>query len=349
MSTIKSRVGISLPMLNQPAHRLPDLARTADEAGFHSLWNYEFFRNPFISHAVNAGATSNIKLATGIATAACRTPYEMANAAADVDELSGGRAIIGTSVGGAGWTDAYNGADISHPLPRMREYITGMRAVWDHFTTGEPFALNGEYVQLASPEMNPWGGRELVRPRIPIYLGALKPGMLRLAGEIGDGVIGYLNTPSFVEEHVKKYVAEGAARVGRDPAEVDITSLILCAISEDRQLARRIARINVGNYVAFPISWTVIEHMGLQEERDAVLQALMTEGPSALETATSDALLDAFAICGTPDEAMEQFAAFDGRLPHIVLHTPYVPPISGADSEHSFRTVCETFAKAFAE
>ena len=78
MPSITSRVGISLPMLNQPAHRLPDLARTADEAGFHSLWNYEFFRNPFVSHAVNAGVTSNIKLATGIATGKLCTSSAMA-------------------------------------------------------------------------------------------------------------------------------------------------------------------------------------------------------------------------------------------------------------------------------
>jgi alkanesulfonate monooxygenase SsuD/methylene tetrahydromethanopterin reductase-like flavin-dependent oxidoreductase (luciferase family) len=348
MSSPVSRVGISLPMLNQPPRRLQDLARAADEAGFHSLWDYEFFRNPFITHALNAGVTRNIRLATGIATAASRTPFEMANAAADVDELSDGRAILGVGLGGAGWTDVFNGADLSHPLPRIREYVTGLRAVWDHFSDGEEFAVDGKYVTLASPMMNPWGGRELVRPRIPIYLAALKPGMLRLAGELADGVIGYLNTPAFLDGHIRPHVAEGAARVGRDPAEVDVASLVICAMSEDRALARRIARINVGNYVAYPVSWTVIDYMGLQEERDAVLQALFTEGVDALETATSDALLSAFAICGTPDEAMEQFAAFDGRLPHVVLHTPYVPPISGADSAQSFLTVCETFAKAFA-
>ncbi len=348
MSSVASRVGISLPMLNQPARALQDLAHLADESGFDSLWDYEFFRNPFITHALNAGVTRSIALATGIATAAGRTPFEMANAAADVDELSGGRAILGVGLGGAGWTDIYNGADLSHPIPRIREYVTGLRAVWDHFTTGDNFAVDGKYVQLSSPVMNPWGGRELARPRIPIYLAALKPGMLRLAGEIGDGVIGYLNTPSFIDGHVRPHVAEGAARVGRDPAEVDIASLILCAISEDREMARRIARINVGNYVAFPVSWTVIDYMGLQDERDAVLQALMTDGIGALESATSDKLLDTFAICGTPDEALEQFAALDGRLPHIVLHTPYVPPISGADSAESFRTVCDTMAKAFA-
>jgi probable F420-dependent oxidoreductase len=343
---MKSRIGISLPMLNQPADAFSELAHLADDAGFDSLWDYEFFRNPFVTHALNARATSRIQLGTGIATASSRTPFEMANAAADIDELSGGRALIGTSVGGAGWTDVYNGADISHPLPRMREYIEAMRAVWDHFSNGEPFSYDGKYVQLASPPFNPWGSRELVRPRIPIYLAALKPAMLRMAGEVADGVLGYLNTPEFVEKHVRPHVAEGAQKAGRDAEDIEITSLVLCSISEDRAAARRLARINVGNYVAFPISATVVEFMGLQDDRDHVLNALMTQGPSALETATSDKLVETFSICGTPDEAAEQLAAFDGLLPHIVLHTPYVPPISGVESNAAFRATVSTFARA---
>jgi alkanesulfonate monooxygenase SsuD/methylene tetrahydromethanopterin reductase-like flavin-dependent oxidoreductase (luciferase family) len=344
----KSRVGISLPMLNQPPHEFRELARLADEAGFDSLWDYEFFRNPFVTHGLNATTTSRIKLATGIATACSRSPFEMANAAADIDELSGGRAIVGMSVGGAGWTDVLNGADISHPLPRMREYIGAVRAVWDYLATGKEFSYDGKFVHAASPPFNPWGGRELARPRIPIHLGALKPAMLQMAGEVADGVLGYLNTPSFIDQHVRPNIAIGAAKAGRDPADVDITALVLCSISEDRAAARRLARINVGNYVAFPISSTVIEFMGLQEDRDAVLMALLTEGPSALETATSDALLDAFSISGTPDEAIEQFEAFDGLLPNIVLHTPYVPPIRAEESAAAFRATVSTFARAFA-
>ena len=345
---IASKVGISLPMLNQPYDRIPELAQLADRSGFESVWDYEFFRNPFIAHALNARVTGRIHLATGIATAAGRTPFEMANAAADIDELSGGRAIIGTSVGGVGWTDVYNGVDIDRPLTRMREYIECMRAIWDHFATGEPFAYDGKLHSAASPVVNPWGVREMVRPRVPIYLGAVRPGMLRLAGELADGVLGFLQTPEYIEEKVRPFVAEGAAKIGRDASEVEVTSLVLTAVSEDREMARRIARINVGNYAAYPVSWEAVEHAGLGEDRDAVLEAYMIEGPAGLERATSDALLDAFAICGTPDEAREQFERWDGKVDHIVLHTPYVPPIDGADSAASFRAVCETFARDLA-
>lgn len=341
----RPRLGVSMPMLNQPAARYPQLAALADDAGFDSIWDYEFYRNPFITHTLCAQASTTIQLGTGIATTAGRSPFEMANAAADVDEISGGRAIVGLSTGGGGWTDVFNGADISHPLPRMREYIQAMRAIWKHFSDDEPFHYDGTYVQAASPMINPWGTRDLVRPRIPIYLGGIKEKMLRMAGELADGVIGYLYTPSFIAEHVIPNVAKGAAQAGRDPAEVDIAALVLCSISEDRDEAIRRARISVGSYVAFPVSNTVIEFMGLQEDRDHVVARLLAEGPQALETAVSDELVRHFCITGTPDEAREQLAEYQAVLRHVVLHTPYVPPINTEESNAAFRNIISTFGR----
>lgn len=346
MSMVSSRLGVSMPMLNQPYEKYPEFAKLAEDAGFDSVWDYEFYRNPFITHALCAQTTRRIKLCTGIAAASGRTPNEMANAAADVDELSNGRMILGMSTGGADWAELYNGTDISHPLPRMREYIEAVRGIWHHHATGEPLSIKGRFYSVDSPAFNAFGLRQqLARPQIPIYLACLKPGMLRLAGAIADGVLGFLNTPSFLTEHVLPHVADGARRAGRDPADIEVTSLVLCSVSDDREEALRLARINVGMYVAYPVSTTVVDFMGLQDDRNAVLQALMTEGPAALERVTSDALVKTFCICGTPDQACQQLAAFDGVLPHIVLHTPYVPPIDQASSERAFRNMVAAFAR----
>ncbi|MFE3000543.1 LLM class flavin-dependent oxidoreductase [Nocardia sp. NPDC059246] len=345
VTVTRSRLGVSLPMLNQPYTKLSELAALADEAGFDSVWDYEFFRNPFIAHALNARATENVKLGTGLATAISRTPFEMANAVADVDELSCGRAILGLSTGAASWTDAFNGGDVSHALPRMREYIEILRLVWRHFTDGEPAHYQGQFYNFETPLINPWGVRELERPDIPIYLGCLKERMLQMAGEVADGVLTYFVTPEFITGHVLPNITKGAEKSGRNPAEVDVTALVLCSVSSDRKEAIRRARINVGNYAAFPVSATPIEFMGLTEDRDYVVKKLFEEGPAALETAVSDELVRRFSIVGTPDEACEQLAEYDGVLPHIVLHTPYVPPIAQADSEDAFRTMVRTFAR----
>jgi probable F420-dependent oxidoreductase len=338
--TMTSHIGVSMPMLNQPCEKYPEFAKLADEAGFHSLWDYEFYRNPFITHAVCAGVTKNIKLGTGIAAACGRAPNEMANAAADVDELSKGRTILGLSTGGAGWADCYNGADVDHPLSRMREYIQVVRSVWQHHATGEPFEFSGRFYNAKSPPFNTFGVRQqLVRPKIPIYLAGLKSKMLQLAGEIADGALGYIWTPRYIKECVLPNVALGAQKAGRNPADVEVASLVLCSVHADKKVAMCIARINVGMYVATPGAETVADFMGLKDERDALLKALTTDGLGALERTTSDALVRHFSICGTPDEAREQLARYHGLLPHIILHTPYVPPIHQRESESAFRTM----------
>lgn len=340
-----NRLGISMPILNQPYAKFPELARLAEEAGFDSVWDYEFYRNPLIIHAICARETRNIQLATGLAASVGRSPFEMANAALDVDELSGGRMILGIGTGVSAWADCFNGNDIDKPVSRISEYMDVLRMVWHHLATGEPASYQGKFYRFADPPGNIFGGRTMARPRIPIYVSGLRPKMVQLAGEKAEGLLGYLFTPQFIKERILPDIAIGAQRSGRNPAEVDIASLVLCSVSDDRKEALRRARINVGVYVAHPVGEVVVDFMGLQEDRAAVLQALMTKGPQALETVTSDALVRTFSIAGTPDECREQYAAYKEVLPHVVLHTPYVPPIAGKDSEDAFRNTVKTFGR----
>jgi alkanesulfonate monooxygenase SsuD/methylene tetrahydromethanopterin reductase-like flavin-dependent oxidoreductase (luciferase family) len=340
-----ARIGITMPILNQPMEKFPELARLADEAGFHSVWDYEFFRNPFVIHAVCAPHTAQIQHATGIATSCSRSPFEMANSAADIDELTGGRTILGLATGAAIWTDLFNGADVSHPLPRLREYVECVRAIWKHYADGQPFKVEGRFHSAESPLFNPWGVRPMARPEIPIYLSVVRPRMLQLAGEIANGALGYLATPNYLSEVVHPNIAVGAERVGRSRAEIEITALMLCSVSEDRDEAIRRARINVGNYICFPGADPMVQFNGVAEARNAVLAKLFTDGPSAFDLLPEE-VVKMFAICGTPEEGRAQLAAYNGLLDHIVLHTPYVPPLQQADSEDCFRNTVAAFAPA---
>ena len=340
----EQRIGITMPILNQPFEKFPEMARLADEAGFDSVWDYEFFRNPFVVHALCAPHTKRIQHATGIATTCSRSPFEMANAAADLDELTGGRAIVGLATGGAMWTDVYNGADVSHPLPRIREYVECMRAIWKHFGDGEAFSVEGRFHSAASPALNPWGVRETARDQIPVYLSVVRPRMLQLAGEIGDGALGYLWTPDYIREVVLPNVAEGAERAGRSRDDVELSALMLCSVSTDRDEAIRRARINVGNYICFPGAEPMVQANGIEDVRNSVAAKLFAEGPSAFDLIPED-VVKIFAICGTPEEGRAQLAEY-GDLDHVVLHTPYVPPLSQSDSEDCFRNTVEAFAPA---
>jgi alkanesulfonate monooxygenase SsuD/methylene tetrahydromethanopterin reductase-like flavin-dependent oxidoreductase (luciferase family) len=334
-------LGISMPVLNTPFSGFGAMATLAEEAGFDSVWDYEFYRNPFTIHAVNALSTNNITLATGLAAAAGRSPFEMANAAADVDELSNGRMLIGMSTGSAGYAEFLNGSKINKPVSRLREYITCMRQGWRYMNTGDDAEINGEFYSFAPPPMNPWGLRELTRPEIPVYLAGLRPNMMRLAGEMANGVLGFIVTPKFAKEQWLPYIAEGAVKAGRLPSEIETTSLVICSVSEDREEAMRLARINVGLYTSYPVGTFIADFMGLTEDRNAVVAAMMSEGPSALEHVTSDALVKAFSIAGTPDECHEQLAEYQEVLDHLVLHTPYVPPITAEESTAAFQRIAK--------
>lgn len=331
------KLGITMPCLNQPLTEYPELARAAEEAGLDSAWFCEFYRNPFVVLGACAQRTERIGLGSALAAGVGRSPFEMANAAVDVDELSGGRVLLGVGTGGPQWVEYFHGNDgIDRPVPRMREYVHVMREIWRHQATGEPISFSGEFYRVANPPLNPWGGRPMARPQVPVYLAGLRPLGLRLAGEIADGLMAYFISPEYYAEVVAPNIAQGAAKAGRDPADVDIVSLTLCSVSNDRDEAMRLARISVGMYACYPVSNPMVEYLGLTEDRDAVLAAMLTEGLGALERTTSDALVRAFSITGTPDEAAEQLERYTGAMSHVVLHTPYVPPITRDESAAAF-------------
>jgi alkanesulfonate monooxygenase SsuD/methylene tetrahydromethanopterin reductase-like flavin-dependent oxidoreductase (luciferase family) len=344
MSPVPS-YGLSMPVLQTEVRKFGELARLADDAGFRSLWDYEAYRNPFVLHAVTALATTRIQLGTGIAQAFIRSPFEAANAAADVDELSGGRAILGVGPGGPDWLEAFHSTDAADSVSRMREFIDVVRMTWDYFSGVAPpaAAYAGKYYRFRPPPVNPWGPRELARPRIPVYLSAMRAPMLRLAGEKADGTLGYLHTPEFARDHVKPNLAEGARRAGRHPTTVDYASLIVCSVSRDRAEALHRARLQVGIYVAVPISDVVVHFHGCQADQAAVRAAIVNGGMQAVEGATSDRLVELFAIAGTPDEARKQATRYAESIPHVVLHPPYAPPLPADATEDAFRNIVEAF------
>jgi probable F420-dependent oxidoreductase len=338
------RLGITMPTRTAAMDRFPEYARWADEAGFDSIWDYELYRNPFAMLCTAALSTSKATLATGLAGAFPRSPFEMANAAADVDELSGGRMLIGMGTGVPEFLAAFHSQNFVKPLSRMRDYITCMRRSWDYLSTGEAEPYPGEHYHFTAPPFNPWGLRPMARPRIPIYLASLGPKMTQLAGEIADGWLAYLATPKWVEQHTRPRLEEGAARSGRDLADFDVAVEVICSVHSDRDIAYHRGRIHTGFYVSHPVSDGVVALHGLEAERDAVRQALMTKGLDGLAE-TSDKLVEVFSITGTPEEARQKLADWKATIPHVVLHTPYVPPLTAEESEDAYRGIVDAFGR----
>jgi alkanesulfonate monooxygenase SsuD/methylene tetrahydromethanopterin reductase-like flavin-dependent oxidoreductase (luciferase family) len=180
------------------------------------------------------------------------------------------------------------------------------------------------------------------RPRIPIYLAALRPKMMELGGEKAEGLLGCFYSPTFMEQVVGPAIAAGSERGGRKPSDVDVVSYVTCSIHDDREEAYRRARIHVGAYCATPGFDFLVEQHGLQEEQGAVRMAVMSEGPKGLEK-TPDRMVDAFSVSGTADEVRDKVKQYEGVLPHMLMHPPSLLPVEPEQTRESFVAILETF------
>jgi len=338
-----SQMGITMPMLNTGLRETAALARHAEQGGFDSVWGYEFYRSPYSGVAAAAMNTDRIQLGTGLAVAFSRTPFVTANNAADIDELSGGRAILGLGTGSPEFLRHFHGLDQRRALARMADYVGAVRAAWAYLDTMEPATYTGEFYTLDFPEFMPFGTRPMLRPDIPIYLAAERPKMLQLAGEIADGALGSFWSVGYITDVVLPNVAIGRERAGRPDNAVEIAAQIVCAVHPDRDVAMRRARIHVGMYAAHPVADPMISAAGLEDDQQAVREALLLGGAEALEETTSERLVEEMSISGTPDECRGKATAFMDVLSQVHFHTPYVPPLRSEESVDAFRQIIDCF------
>lgn len=339
--------GVTIPNRTVPYERLGEYGRKADEAGFHSAWDYHMWRDPYCMLTQWAANSERMLLGTGIAMAFGRSPMETACAAHDVDEISGGRMLLGLATGVPEVLQSFHSTDASHPIGRMSEYIDVLRLAWQFLKTADADVYEGKYYSFTPPPYSYYDVKEGGRDRIPVYLAALGPQMLRLAGAKADGWIGYLATPRFVNEVVLPGLAEGAAQSGRDVGELDVAAEIITSIAPDREVAMHRARLHVGTYLSHPVSDAVVKLHDLEEEQMQLRQILVNEGPAGLAK-TDDKLVETFSICGTPEEARQRLAEH-ASLRHVVLHVPYVPPLTWEESEDAYFNLIHTFKDVVAE
>ncbi|MCZ4586318.1 MULTISPECIES: LLM class flavin-dependent oxidoreductase [Rhodococcus] len=335
-------IGVTLPSRTGPIASVGEKARRAEEAGFHSVFGYEVYRNPFNLMTAAALATERVTLGTGLAAAFSRSPFEAANAAADIDDISGGRMFFGIGTGVPEFLRAFHSTDAKHPLGRLSEYIDVLRLSWEYLATGKSESLDGQHYQFVAPPINPWGERELPRTSIPIALAAMGPKLVELCGQKADAWIGYFATTKYVNEFVRPHLEAGAKKAGRDPSEVQICAEAVCSVSPDRELAMSRARKQVGFYATHPAGAQVAAMHGLEDAVTELRRNFAREGIAAFER-TDDRLVETLSITGTPEEARQKLAQYEGVIDHLVLHTPYVPPIEAEESEDAFANILDTF------
>jgi 5,10-methylenetetrahydromethanopterin reductase len=285
-------------------HEISELATTAEETGYAGLFLPEIAgREAFSTLAALAGTTTSIALGTGVVTMVSRRPLISAMAAATVDERSGGRLVLGLGTGPPG-----RGA-----LDRLRTFVQSMRAL-----------LAGEVVE--SPEgamrlsMPPRGARE-----VPIWIAALGPGAMRLAGEVADGVILNWTTPERVA-FARDRVREGAEDAGRDPSSVAVAVYIRACVGSDDEGAMAALRRAAGDYARIPSYARAFAQAGLGDDASVAASAAAAGSPEGVPSS----LVRAVCLLGDPEAAASRLRAYrdaGANLP-VVYPVPSLDPLS---------------------
>jgi probable F420-dependent oxidoreductase len=319
-----------------------DLARRAEDAGFGSVWTIEFYnRNGLVVLGQVAAATRRVRVGTGISYAYMRTPVLSAAAAMDIDEISGGRMILGLGSG----TKSMNESWYSMPFePRsavkMKEVVALIRQL---FATAKGGAVrfDGEFYRIRIPM---FGRPHAFRESIPIYLAAVQKGMLRTAGEVADGLVGHpLYTRRYLKEFVEPNLRIGLDRARRDRTSFDCAGYIITSISNDRETALREAKAQIAFYATARSYEGIFDLHGWQEAKRGIWDAFRTFDLPRMAGYVSDEMVEEIAIVGAPDECRAKLKRWEGLLDTPLLYAPSVGVSAERVAENN-RLIVETFA-----
>jgi len=255
----------------------------ADRLGYDAIYTTHIAgRDSLTVLAAYAAATERIRLGTGVLPIYSRTPAATAQTAATIDELSGGRMVLGVGVSHRLTVEAWYGQSIDRPVAEMREYVGAIRAM---FRGEEP------------PEGEKWPTKFRfmgydVRPELPIYVAALSPNMLRLAGEIGDGVLLWLCDPPYVRDVVIPEVTKGRERAGKGLEGFDIVPAVPAAVTADRDATLERLRGDLVTYLSLPFYRSMLERSGFGGEIAGFDEGIAAGDVERAKASMSEAMLD---------------------------------------------------------
>jgi len=267
----------------------------AESLGYESVYTTHIAaRDSLVVLAAYSTRTERIKLGTGVLPIYSRTPVATAQAAATIDELSGGRMVLGLGVAHQVTVENWFGSTIGKPVAEMREYVGAVRAMFrgeDPNADAERFPTRFRFMGYEP------------RPDLPVYVAALSPAMLRLAGAIGDGVMLWLCNPDYIRDVVVPEVTKGRERAGKSLEGFDIVAAVPAAVTEDADSARASLRGELIPYFSLPFYRAMIERSGYGDEIGAFDDAMGRGDTEIAAAAISDRFLEQLAAVGSATDA----------------------------------------------
>ena len=328
MSEFSFRFGICLMSAETP-QSLVNMATRCESLGYDSFWLAETYHDRGIMPlATLVGVnTSRIRIGLGVILTRTRHPALIAMEGGALDEIIGGRLLLGVGVGrGTAKMHAQKSTVVA-----LRESLTIVRGL-----------LDGHQVDFEGEEFVVKGTRLGYSPRkgIPLWVGCypFSPKALNVAGERANGVLYVWTTPQNVRQGAES-IAEGAIRAGRDPKSIEVGAMIPFSIHDNAAKAREAARPVIANYVT--IAHTVWRRNGLVEAEDVdpVLAAFERGGMKAASAAVTDRLTEKIGIAGEPSYCRDRLREYEGTGLNLVV--PYA--VIGPDPTESVEIIAREF------
>ncbi len=318
MKRRKRKWGVLFSGENLSMSDLVHYAKMAKDAGAESVWSTELWRDGFVPLTAMAAAAPGLRVGTGVAHFA-RPPMLTELSAMSLAEYTNGNFVLGLGTAPKAWNENWHGLEYRKPVTRMREYIECIRTMWTATPThsvsyrGEFFNLQEYRRFLPAPY-----------PRVPIYLAAVQPRMLRLAGTHADGmIVNTLNGTKYLTEVVHPNLKRGLDASGRSLNEFELCAIKCCAVNKDAKRARDLSRHVIAFYATVPYFDIVFDPLGFTEPKLAIRDAMSRGDIPGMLAAVTEAMIDTLVLAGTPDDVHRQLQVFDGLFETTLLFCPF--------------------------
>ncbi|MBI2370114.1 MAG: LLM class flavin-dependent oxidoreductase [Deltaproteobacteria bacterium] len=328
------RMGVTLHTGDMSMAEIVEYARLAEELGYDGFWpTEESGKDAFQVLAVLAGMTRRIRLGTGIVNVYSRSPTLLAMSATTLDRLSGGRAFLGLGTGGIGFMERGHGIAIERPLARMREYLAIIRRL----LAGERMSYEGRFFRLRDFHLR----ERPPRADLPLYVAALNPRMIEVAGEAGDGVILNFLTPEHLAEEVRPRLQAGAARAGRDPGAASVYTLAVTCVEPGAPGALAAVKKTVAFYCASPHYHHIVSTGGFPAEAVAIKAVWDAGGHERATRMVPDEMVARFTLSGTSAKVRRQLEAYARAGVYPIIYPIPRQGSVAADMMRAIRLVAE--------
>jgi len=321
--TLKKRIAITLPAGPNIADTIMRL-RWAEDNGIPDAWFSDSGAPDTLTQIAAVGHhTHNIRIGVAVTPVYTRSPSVLAASASVISQVIPGRFILGLGSSSQTIMAQWNGIPLEKPLTRVKETVQLVRQM----LTGEKTDFQGETLfsrgYRQTPAENP----------PPIYVGALRPKMIEMAAEVGDGVIFNL-WPKGALPKMMEALKRGAQNAGKNWQDIEVVNRAMVLCTDDKPMGREIFRAAFGPYYATPVYNKFLAWAGYEEAAKTIEEGWAEKNREKTAGALTDDLIDEIAIIGNEDEVRARIQAdADGGV-----HTHIIAPMAAtaADLERTF-------------